>query len=241
MRYGIFSDIHGNLEAFSVVLDAFSQEKIDSYLCVGDIVGYGADPRECIKKFQELSCISVIGNHDAAAVGLMDIEYFNPAAKLAVVWTQQRLTKEDKQFLTSLKYTYQNDELTLVHGTLNNPEMFDYLLNITLANQTFNLMKRPVCFVGHSHVPGIFVQEHNKINHLDELQVEISKNKKYIVNVGSVGQPRDGDNRAAYCIYDTDSHLIEIKRIEYNIKEAQQKIAQTGLPLFLARRLSDGV
>jgi len=240
MRYGIFSDIHSNLEAFNVVLDAFSKEAIDSYLCLGDIVGYAANPKECIEKWQGLSCVTVIGNHEAAAVELLDTEYFNPVAKAAIFWTAEKLSKEDKQFLSSLKYVYQNEELILVHGTLDNPERFDYLFDIPLAIPTFNLMDRPLCFVGHSHVPGIFIQDNDKTGYLDKSSVKISKGKKYIINVGSVGQPRDGDPRAAYCIYDTDSHLIEIKRIEYNIKKTQQKITQAGLPTFLARRLAEG-
>jgi len=238
MRYGIFSDIHSNLEAFDTVLDALSKEAIDSYLCIGDIVGYAANPRECIKRFQELSCISVIGNHDAAAAGILDSEYFNPTAKIAIFWTQQIISDKDKQFLGSLEYTYQNEDLILVHGTLNNPERFHYLLDASLAIKTFELMHRPVCFVGHSHIPAIFIQDNSKISAVNEFKIDISKDRKYIVNVGSVGQPRDSDSRAAYCIYDTDSHLIEIKRIEYNIKETQEKIIRAGLPKSLATRLA---
>ena len=240
MRYAIFSDIHSNLEGFNAVLGAFSKESIDSYLCAGDIVGYGADPEKCIERFKKLSGVSVLGNHDAAVVGLRELEHFNPAAGESVLWTQNVLGAENKSFLSSLEYIYENEDLVLVHGSLDTPEQFSYLLDKFLSIRTFELMKAPVCFVGHSHIPAVFIQDEAGISISDKLKVNVLSGKKYIVNVGSVGQPRDHNPEAAYCIYDTDSGLIEIKRIEYNIKKAQDKIIQAGLPVFLSNRLSEG-
>lgn len=241
MRYGIFSDIHGNLEAFQEVIKAYEKENIDKYLCVGDIVGYGANPKECIKETLKLQADIVAGNHDWAAVGLTDTTYFRPVAKQAILWTINQLDDKEKDLLKSLKLIYENQDLILVHGTLNNPDEFNYLLDINLARENFNLMNKNICFIGHSHSVGIFVKEEDKISFLVESVINIDEDKKYIINVGSVGQPRDRVNRAAYCIFDTKTKEVYIKRINYNIEKAQIKIANAGLPPFLAARLAAGI
>lgn len=240
MRYGIFSDVHSNLEAFEAVIEALKIERIDNYLCIGDIVGYAADPKECIKKTKQLSPIIVCGNHDWASVGLTDIKYFNPVAEEALIWTSRVLDREEEYFLRSLKLVYTSDKFILVHGTLDMPEKFDYLLDTSSAYRTFNLMKVPLCFVGHSHVPLIFIEEDGRVNYLFESEIKIEQGKRYIVNVGSVGQPRDSDPRATYCIFDTEERRIQIKRTSYNVERAKEKIIKAGLPKFLAERLSIG-
>jgi len=240
VRYGIFSDIHSNLEAFDEVIKAYKEEKIDRYLCVGDIVGYAANPKECIEKAKELNAQVVAGNHDWAAVGLTDTNFFRLVAKQAVLWTAGQLSDEGKNFLKSLKLTYENQDLEMVHGTLNEPEGFHYLLDSFLAQETFNLMKKNICFIGHSHVMGVFVEEKQGISYLTEPRIKIEENKKYIFNVGSVGQPRDRDNRAGYCIFDTEKKEAYLKRIDYDIKKAQEKIINAGLPGYLAKRLALG-
>jgi len=241
VRYGIFSDIHSNLEAFDEIIKAYKKEKIDKYLYVGDIVGYAADPKECIAKAKQLNVETVAGNHDWAAVGLTDTANFRPVAKQAIIWTANQLNDEEKDFLKSLKLVYENKDLIMVHGTLNQPEEFHYLLDIDSAQATFDLMKKNICFVGHSHVAGIFVEDKGKISDISESKIKISQDKKYIVNVGSVGQPRDRDNRATYCIFDTEKQQIYLKRIDYNIQAAQEKIIQAGLPSILAERLASGM
>ncbi|MFH1655130.1 MAG: metallophosphoesterase family protein [Candidatus Omnitrophota bacterium] len=241
MRYGIFSDIHSNLEAFEEVVKAYKKEKIDRYLCLGDIVGYAANPKECIAKTKQLKAVVVAGNHDWAAVGLTDTTYFRPVAKQAVFWTAGQLDKTEKDYLKSLSLVYDNEELTIVHGALNEPESFHYLLDSVLAEETFNLMKNNICFIGHSHEPGIFVRDKEKISYFTEPKIKKSKDKKYIVNVGSVGQPRDRDNRAAYCVFDTEKKEVYLKRIKYDIEKAQIKIVNAGLPAFLAARLASGI
>lgn len=240
MRYGIFSDVHSNLEAFTAVLDAFSRKKINRYLCIGDIVGYGADPKECIRKTKELNAVIVEGNHDWASAGFMDAAYFNLYAKKAVEWTQTVLSDEEKEFLRSLKLVYQTDDITLVHGTLERPEAFSYIFDTRTAQKTMELSNTQLCFVGHSHVPVVFSSKGGSLSYSFESKVEILPQTRYIINVGSVGQPRDGDPRACFAIYDTETKKIEIERIQYNIKVAQEKIIEAGLPHILATRLAGG-
>ena len=241
MRYAIFSDIHSNLEAYEATMAAMKKEGADSYYCAGDIVGYGADPAQCISKTKELAPKIVAGNHDWAAVGLADITCFNPSAKEAVLWTADALGREDKKYLKGLRPVERGD-FVLVHGSLNRPEEFEYILNFDTAHKTFLLMEEfDIYFIGHTHVAGVWVENsEGRIGYNPSLQVKLEEGKKYIVNVGSVGQPRDNDPRAAYCIYDTDEKTVEIKRVAYDIKTAQGKIIDAGLPKGLAKRLSSG-
>jgi predicted phosphodiesterase len=238
MRYAIFADIHANLEALEAVLAACKGEGIDEYLCVGDIVGYAADPDECIEKLKTQGVISVAGNHDWAAVKLFSIEYFNPLARQAILWTHDILSMEHREFLENLKLVFVNRDLTLVHGTLNYPKDFNYLSDGYLAEETFRIQKTPVCFVGHTHVPGVFIKDSNGTIHyrMDNL-VAFEKTSSYIVNVGSVGQPRDANPKAAYCIYDSRKKQVSIRRVSYDIYSANDKILSAGLPIFLGERL----
>jgi predicted phosphodiesterase len=241
MRYGIFSDIHSNLEAFDAVIEAYKKEAIGRYLCVGDVVGYAANPRECIEKAKGLAMITIAGNHDWAAVDLFAFEYFNPAAKEAILWTRHKLNSQERLYLESLRLLYKNEDLTLVHGTLDNPQDFNYMIDYYSAEQTFGLQETNICFVGHSHVAGIFIKDKNgNIDYRQDDNIELKPEDKYIVNVGSIGQPRDGDPRAAYCIYDTDKKTVHTKRIKYDIETARQKIFDAGLPRVLGDRLLVG-
>lgn len=240
MRWGIFSDIHSNLEAFQAVLEAFAGERIDRYLFVGDIVGYGASPRECIEELRRLDPVSIAGNHDWAAVELLDTIYFNPHARAAVLWTSQNITNKDKEFLRSLELVSQQERLTLVHGSLCNPEQFRYIFDIPSAEETFALMQTKICFIGHSHVPVIFIKEGRSSTFTFQTEIRLKNQWYYIVNTGSVGQPRDGNPKACYVIYDTESEVVRIKRISYDIRRAQDKIIEAGLPRILAERLSLG-
>lgn len=241
MRYGLISDIHGNLEAFKAVLGALSKESIDEYLSIGDVIGYGADPGACIKLVTSLKIKALIaGNHDWAVLGLTDIEYFNELAKAAVIWTKRVLSQKELDFLKSFRLVYEEGDYTLVHGTLGSPEKFYYILNSFDAYLTIKLMKTAICFVGHSHIPGIFYIADDKVSYIVGPKIKIEHDKKYIVNVGSIGQPRDLDPRASYAIYDDEDSTVEIKRVEYDIKTAQGKILKAGLPEKLAYRLSEG-
>lgn len=241
MRYGIFSDIHSNLEAFEQVLKTFQLESIDKYLCIGDVVGYATNPKECIEKVKMLTMVTVAGNHDWASVDLFSVNYFNPVAREAIFWTKRNLDDQDRYFLSSLKLVYKNEDLTLVHGTLNEPQDFNYMTNSYTAFETFRLLETDICFIGHTHVSGVFVQD--KDGHIDYKEVnyiDIKPEFKYIINVGSAGQPRDGNPKACYCIYDTDKKEAQLKRASYDIQATREKIIAAGLPRFLGDRLVVG-
>jgi len=241
MRYGIFSDIHANLEALNTVIEAYRKEHIDKYLCIGDIVGYAANPKECIEIVKTQAIITVAGNHDWASVNLFPTNYFNPLAKEAIYWTERNLDQQDRYFLEHLELIYKNDDLTMVHGTLSEPQDFEYMVDGEDASMAFELMENNICFVGHTHVPGAFIKSKDaNIAYRNASDIDIKKEDKYIINVGSVGQPRDGNPKAAYCIYDTVKKNIQIKRISYDVTAAGRKIIQGGLPSFLADRLLSG-
>lgn len=240
MRYAVFSDVHSNLEAFESVLESLKKSNIDRYLFIGDIVGYGADPKECIAVLRRLNPSIVAGNHDRAAVGLMETDYFNEAARSAVVWTKDHICESDRLFLNGMELIQETKDFCLVHGTLQHPEGFDYMLDEYRAQKTFSLLKQKICFVGHSHSPGVFIEEGEKIYYREPETLSLEDGKRYIVNDGSVGQPRDNDPRACFCIYDDDSGGIEFMRAAYDVALAQKKIIKAGLPRSLADRLSFG-
>lgn len=243
MRYAILSDIHGNLEAFKAVLDALSAERIDSYLSLGDVVGYGADPKECIKLLKSIGIeqeFLIAGNHEWGVLGRRGEDGFAELAKDAVIWTRKVLGEDELQYLKSFQLVYEDEKFTLVHGSLNMPEEFYYIFDTEDADVTISRMRNPLCFVGHTHVPGIFASNHNKVDYLGNDKIRIDYDRKYVINAGSIGQPRDGDPRAAYAIFDDEESTIEIKRVEYEVKKAQNKILAAGLPARLADRLSEG-
>lgn len=241
MRYAIFSDVHSNLEALEAVLNAYKKEAIDRYLCIGDIVGYAGNPKECIERIKQDAIATVAGNHDWASADLYSCEYFNTLARQAITWTKLNLGEKDKDFLKDLKLTYKNKDLTMAHGTLDKPQDFDYLTDAYLAQESFKLLDTGICFVGHTHVPAIFIRDNSLgMHYLEESPIKINPQNRYIVNVGSVGQPRDGNPKAAYCIYDTKKHEIHIKRIIYNAELARKKIIEAGLPGLLGDRLLSG-
>lgn len=241
MRYAVISDIHGNLEAFQAVLADIKDKKIGAYLCIGDVVGYGANPKESIGLLKSLKCsLTIAGNHDWAVAGLTDLEYFNEYAKEAIIWTKRVLNQEELDYLKSFHLLYEGENFSLVHGSLKNPQRFDYILNKAGACSAIALMRTLLCFVGHSHVAEIYYSDKDKIFHTRGPNIKIGSNKKYIVNVGSIGQPRDGDPRASYAIYDEDGQTVEIKRVPYDVKAAKEKIIDAGLPGILAARLSEG-
>lgn len=227
MRYAIFSDIHSNLEALRALVKALNAEEIDCYLCVGDIVGYGANPNECIREVLTLNCHSVAGNHDWASVGLFSDDYFNPIAKEAVIWTRERIEKNLAQHLKDLPLVYQNKDLTLVHGTLVNPSDFDYMDREATARNSFPMLTTSICFVGHTHVSGVFIKDQSgEIKYTRAGKYFIEEGQSYIINVGSVGQPRDLNPNGSYCIYDTTKNEVLIKRFVYDVFGARKKIIE---------------
>ncbi len=240
----MLSDIHGNLEALDAVLEALGDERIDRYLCLGDLVGYGASPNACIERMIGVTKDVIAGNHDHAAIGKLNVASFNDLAAEAALWTRRQLSPDARRYLAELPYTRQMDDLYAVHASPARPETWAYVTSLGHAIEGFEALPADVsvCFLGHTHTPGIF--ESSTV--LDECRQVPAKvhamapENRYIVNVGSVGQPRDGDPRAAYCVFDAGETRLEIKRVAYDLETAQRKIRAAGLPDMLAERLAYG-
>ncbi|MBN1298029.1 metallophosphoesterase family protein [bacterium] len=241
MRYFIFSDIHGNLEALESVFEVLSREKDCIPVCLGDIVGYGPNPRECIRAIRDRNILSLVGNHDHAAIEEIDISYFNPYAKEAVLWTRSILTESDFTYLRSLPVIRKLGGMTLVHATPCNPEAWNYMFTLFDAQSNFKCFDTQLCFVGHSHHPIIIVQNPNGECWVHpHTTTGITSDQRMIINVGSVGQPRDGNPDAAYAIYDDEQGTVEIFRVKYEIRKTQEKMKRHGLPDYLIERLELG-
>jgi len=240
MKYGVFGDIHGNLEALKAVVATFKEMGVEKYLCVGDIIGYGANPAECIATVRELGSRVVAGNHDFATIEKLNIDFFNSYAREAVVWTRKQISEEDRNFLSELKLVETiNEQITIVHGSLNFPEMFDYIQTSYDAHLSLQTLDTQVCFLGHSHVPVSFFQK-KTVSYTMDLDFTLEENQKALINVGSVGQPRDENPNACCCVYDSDEKHAQILRIPYDLELAGQKIIKAGLPEILAERLRYG-
>lgn len=239
MRFAIFGDIHANLEALQAVLADAEANECTHYVCLGDIVGYNANPHECVEIVRALDCPVVKGNHDEHASVDGDLGCFNPLAEEAIAWTRDHLSQEDKQWLRDMRMVRQVRDFTIVHATLDTPHKWGYVFNQLDAAASFSYQHTGICFYGHTHAPRAYVRDLGvKSIALERLRIE--PNKKYFINVGSVGQPRDGDWRASYCIYDVDDHTVYLRRLEYDIYTAQDKIVEAGLPQRLADRLALG-
>ncbi len=243
MKYAIISDIHGNIEALNTVILALKKEKPDKVICLGDIVGYGASPSECIQKTKEIADVVIAGNHDFAVCGKTPIKFFNPIAKEAVLWTRENITGAEMDYLKSLELTYSENNILYVHSVPSEPQSWEYIQTLGDAIEEFSFFKEKVCFVGHSHQPAVFFEDEMKRHgiYIKE-RLELKKDYRYIINVGSVGQPRDGDPRSAFGILEIDNgnFIFELKRVSYNVGKAQEKILKSGLPEFLAMRLAMG-
>ncbi|NQT30362.1 MAG: metallophosphoesterase family protein [Candidatus Saganbacteria bacterium] len=241
MLYGIISDIHGNLEALETVINKLKE--VDKIVCVGDIVGYGPNPNECVEKIRELNIPSVGGNHEKAVTQEFSMENFNSRAKQAVLWTQKVIAPENLEYLKQLPLILEEDGFELVHGSLNSP-LEQYIYSIPDSILTFQAMTKPLCFTGHTHKP-LFVALKKDGNYdgrllQDDDELLVDDYEKIIINVGSVGQPRDKDPRASYGIYDSKTSLFGMHRVAYDISKVQEKMQQAQLPQPLIDRLSFG-
>ena len=244
MRYAIIADIHANLAAFTAVLDDIKRRGgTEEVWCLGDVVGYGPDPHQCIELLRQLNHTCVAGNHDWAAIGKISTSDFNPEAAAACHWTSQQLSPRDVEYLGSLPLVIQKDDFTLAHGSPREP-IWEYLLSTSSARENFSYFQSPFCLVGHSHVPLVF--EYNEIGSCSlnesppDTEIALTKNR-LIINPGGVGQPRDGDSRASYTIYDSETRTISHYRIPYDIEATQSKMMEFGLPRRLVTRLSYGI
>ena len=243
MRYAILADIHSNLAAFQAVLEDLKKRGgAEEIWCLGDVVGYGPDPHECIQLLRQHRHLCVAGNHDLAAIGNMDTSYFNPEAAAACHWTAERLTREDIAYLHSLPLTLCQGDFTLVHGSPREPA-WEYILSTESALDNFACFDTRFCFIGHSHAPLVFELDQDNLCQLHHLPGELPLKQggnRLIINCGGVGQPRDGNPRASYAILDIEEGLLHHYRVEYDISLTQQKMMDTDLPLSLANRLSVG-
>ena len=241
MKWAILSDVHGNLEALQAVMADLRREGAEKIAFLGDAVGYGANPNECLLLLRELTEFMVAGNHDYGAVDLTDVSYFNAAAKAAVVWTGEKLSEEGRTFLRHLPLVHHVGGITFIHATPNEPGEWNYIFTFPEAEKAFRALLGELAFNGHSHSPIILAKEwKGRVNVLEQETAILERGVQYIINVGSVGQPRDGNPKAAYGLYDEAERKFQLNRVPYDILTAQQKIIRAGLPGSLARRLSEG-
>jgi diadenosine tetraphosphatase ApaH/serine/threonine PP2A family protein phosphatase len=244
MRYGILADIHGNLEALDAVLAHLHDAGASAYLCLGDIVGYGADPNACCERLRALRAQCVVGNHDLAALGAFDLSWMNPLARAAVEWTAHQLSPENRAFLRSLPEEGDGPGFQFVHGSLVEPTTA-YITHSFAARASLELQHAPVCFVGHTHVPALYARRRGgvlvgRLAFAAGQRVVLEPGRQYLANCGAVGQPRDGNPDAACGLFDAGTGTLTRYRVPYDIDTAQAKIRAAGLPFWLAERLTQG-
>jgi diadenosine tetraphosphatase ApaH/serine/threonine PP2A family protein phosphatase len=241
MRLAIVSDIHGNLEALDAVLAHVDGEAPDALACLGDFVGYGATPNECIERLRPRLGAAVLGNHDAAALGRLKLGSFNTDAASAARWTETSLTGESRAYLEALPMSVVWNGARLVHASPIHPEGWNYVLSLADAEEEMQAFGEALCFIGHSHYPGLFERDAaGAMRYTRAADVELAAGRRYLVNVPSVGQPRDGDPRAGYLLWDGEARSVRHVRLEYNVGGAMKRILDAGLPRFLADRLQWG-
>lgn len=243
MRLGIFSDVHSNLEALQAVVAAYRELGIDRYICLGDVVGYGASPNECCQIVRDLAQVVVLGNHDAAVTGRMDYSFYYDAARHALDWCAAQLTSENMRWLKQIPYTAEENGLGFSHGNPLAPENFDYIFTLDQAADLlphFDRLK-DVQFIGHSHLTKSFALSQEEVNEVVARRFGLRRARKYVLTVGSVGQPRDYDARACFTVFDTETRVFEFHRVEYDMESAARKIFDADLAVNFGKRLFLGV
>ena len=245
VRIGVFSDTHANYEALSAVLEAYKTESLDVYYCLGDTVGYGGSPNECANLVREIAKKTILGNHDAAVAGRMDYSYYYEAARQALDTHASLLSPENMAWLKSLPYQEKlpSEGLDLCHGSPVRLEEFEYIFAPEQARDCLPIYEElgHLTLIGHSHLCKVFALTPTTVEELPANDFKLDRDKKYIVSVGSVGQPRDYDNRASYTIFDSDEKKFYFKRIEYDIESAAEKVLKAKLERNFAHRLYIGV
>ena len=250
MIYGVFSDVHSNLEALDAVLNFFEDFEVGGYICCGDLVGYGPQPNEVLDRIRALKNAHVIcGNHDLAVIGRIDVEWFNAYARAAALWTREKLSEDSRRYLEGLTARLDAPDFTLAHGTPRRPPE-EYLLSAAQFKDNVEYVKKWPLFVGHSHMPLSFKMDANAKGGVESLflehnqVVETARSGATLAptafNPGSVGQPRDHDNRAACALFDTEAQTFRVVRLTYDVARTQERIREAGLPEFLALRLAFG-
>jgi predicted phosphodiesterase len=241
MRIGFFSDVHANLEALEACLSDFKKEKLSRIFFLGDVVGYGPDPNKCIELVDKKADVKLLGNHDAAAIGLLNTEYFNQYAQMSMSFTSQVLSEKNLKRLSLYHMEACFDIFKMVHASPKEPDTWGYILDLEDAEGNFKYFEQQACLIGHSHRPVIIKKyKTNNCEVVPHEFVKVDDDYRYIVNIGSVGQPRDGDPRSCYMIYDTDEKIMTLKRVEYEYEKTQEKMRKANLPKFLVDRIAVG-
>jgi diadenosine tetraphosphatase ApaH/serine/threonine PP2A family protein phosphatase len=243
MKYAIISDIHGNFEALKAVLKGIEKTGADKFICLGDIIGYGADIHECISEVQRIGAVTVPGNHEYAVLGKIDYRLFRNDVWPVWNWTRKNLTDSELSFLQGLPEKKRLENFTIVHGSPRDP-VLEYIDSPEIASDNFALISTKVCFVGHTHIPGVyFLDNEGKVQHryFNVPEFDLAQTAKAIVNAGSVGQPRDKDPRAGYLIFDSETNTVTDHRVKYDVRKEQKRMQKLDVPEFFIQRLSLGV
>ena len=243
MRTAIISDIHANLEALEAALADIASQGITDIVCLGDIVGYGPNPNECVELVKKHCRLVLMGNHDAAALDVFSTQNFNINAKIAIEWTSNTLTHESKSFLTNLPMIHIDEAGTYVHATPYEPRMWYYITSLEEAGFNFQFFETPFCFVGHTHIPVAIslVNGHSiEVSQDQIIHYILDGTRRYLFNVGSIGQPRDRNRDSCYAILDAENSLFSLRRVAYDVESCQKKMREVSLPDFLISRLSEG-
>lgn len=243
MRLGIFSDVHSNLEALEAVVTVYESLDIDEYICLGDVVGYGANPNECCDIVRKMVSACVLGNHDAAVSGRMEYSYYYDAAREALDWCAEQITEEHRAWLHSLPYVHRQGGICFSHGNPLCPEEFEYIFTIDQAAELLPRLDQldDVNFIGHSHLTKSFALSPGEVNEVVARRFGLRRHRKYVITDGSVGQPRDYDCRACCTVFDTETRVFEYHRVEYDVEKAAKKIFDANLAVNFGKRLFLGV
>jgi len=243
VRIGIISDIHANLEALEAVVEALEKERCDTYVCLGDVVGYGAQPNECCDLIRRVASATILGNHDAAVAGRMDYSYYRAPARQALDWHARILSRENLAWLRSLPYTHQVEDVSFCHGSPAAIEDFEYIFVVDQVREFSARFHdfRPVTFIGHSHLCKSFSLDATSAEEVLHTRFRCEPDRRYIITAGSVGQPRDYDSRACCAVYDTETRRFEYHRVTYDIESAARKIFASDLAVAFGKRLFLGV
>lgn len=241
MLYGVFSDIHANETALVAVLESMLKFGVERRVCLGDLVGYGVDVNECVSLTKDNSDVCLVGNHDSVAIRWESSSGFNPYAKKVIEWTQDVISEESSTYIKSLPYMFEENDACFVHASPMSPADWIYVTDLEDALDAFDHFSGSFCFVGHTHTPIIVAMKGLAIPKvIEEKKYRIEGAERLLVNVGSVGQPRDRDPRASWCLFDSDQKTVEIIRVEYDIAETQRRMREAGSPDFLVERLGVG-